>query len=168
MEFEEAIKHVLSSEGGYTTDPNDVGNWSDGQLKGTKFGISARAYPNIDIKNLTREEAIEIYRRDYWNKYDISSLPVKIRLHFFDVCVNSGYTRAVKLLQQVLKVSVDGVLGKQTKSKLDQVTVEKYAQARSDFYVSLAINKTTNLTFLKGWLRRVISVTIISLEYVER
>lgn len=165
MEFEEAIKHVLSSEGGYTDDPNDVGNWSDGKLKGTKFGISARAYPDLDIKNLTREEAVRIYKRDYWDKFNVEVLPVKIRLHFFDVCVNSGYSRAVKLLQSSLGLVVDGIIGNKTKAKLPEVSIEKYAQARSDFYISLAINKGSNFTFLKGWLRRVISVTVISIEH---
>ena len=56
-----AINHTLELEGGYVNDPNDSG----GQ---TKYGISKKAYPDLDIPNLTIAQAMEIYRKDYWDR----------------------------------------------------------------------------------------------------
>ena len=51
---------TLNVEGGYQCDPDDKGNWTGGNvgvglLKGTKYGISAASFSNVDIKNLTKE-----------------------------------------------------------------------------------------------------------------
>ena len=64
MRFEDCIDKVLEHEGGYVNDPNDLGGE-------TNFGVSKKAYPDLDIKNLTRDEAKEIYRKDYWERYKI-------------------------------------------------------------------------------------------------
>lgn len=168
MTFEKAIKHVLSSEGGFTLDPDDTGNWTGrargkGLLKGTKYGISAASYPALDIKNLTLEEAEAIYKRDYWQKYKIDYLPEHVRLHFFDVCVNSGYSRAVKILQRAAGIAADGVFGADTKANLPRVTVWGYAQERVAFYVNHAQLNPGKIKFLKGWIIRVLEVTKNSL-----
>lgn len=73
MKFEEAVEFVLAYEGGYVNDPNDPGGE-------TNFGISKRAYPNVDIKNLTREDVIDIYRRDYWDRCRCGELPSGVDL----------------------------------------------------------------------------------------
>src|SRR5690606_2973445 len=65
--FLHAVEVVLEHEGGYVHDPHDPGGE-------TKFGISKRQYPDLDIANLTREQAIEIYRRDWWDKYGYGRL----------------------------------------------------------------------------------------------
>ncbi len=59
--FEKAMTFIFKWEGGYVNDGNDPGGE-------TNFGISKRAYPNLDIKNLTKDEAKQIYYRDYWEK----------------------------------------------------------------------------------------------------
>ncbi len=66
--WEKAISFVLKWEGGYSNDPYDSGGE-------TKYGISKRSYPNLDIKNLTLEQAKEIYKRNYWDKIDGDNLP---------------------------------------------------------------------------------------------
>jgi hypothetical protein len=57
--FEEIIEIVLEHEGGYVNDPDDAGGE-------TKYGIAKRWYPDVDIKNLTKEQAKKIYHTDYW------------------------------------------------------------------------------------------------------
>ena len=59
--FEDIIEITLHHEGGYVNDPDDLGGE-------TNFGIAKRFYPDVDIKNLTKDEASDIYRRDYWDK----------------------------------------------------------------------------------------------------
>ncbi len=85
MKFEKYMEHIFKWEGdpGYVNHPSDPGGE-------TKYGIAKTFYPHLDIKNLTKEEAIEIYRTDYFNKNGIDKLPDFIQLSYFDSCVNQG------------------------------------------------------------------------------
>jgi lysozyme family protein len=123
--FERILNVVLGSEGNYTDNQADPGNWSggsvgSGQCRGTKFGISAAAYPDLDIANLTLGGAQAIYRRDYWDKIAGDHLPVDLGLLVFDAAVNNGVGRAVRWLQQVVGVNQDGAIGPQTLQALDR------------------------------------------------
>ena len=68
----------------------------------TNFGIAKRSHPDVDIKNLTKDGAKEIYKEVYWDKNKVESLPEDLRHIYFDMCVNQGKGRAVKILQQLL------------------------------------------------------------------
>jgi len=171
MNFDEAIQHVVTSEGGFTDDPDDHGNWTGGEigvgiLKGTKWGISAKSYPTLDIKNLTRPMAIKIYLNDFWLRYRIAAYPDNIRLHMLDVSVNSGNSRAVKILQRAAGFTgddIDGEAGPQTMKAAASVDVWEYASERNDFYVIYADQNPGKRKYLKGWIRRVLKVTQFSL-----
>lgn len=89
--FQQAISKVIDFEGGYVNDPNDPGGE-------TKYGISKRAYPNLDIASLTVEDATSIYQRDYWDKIGGDSLPSPLNFLAFDCAVNQGVERAKELL----------------------------------------------------------------------
>lgn len=107
MTYDDAFKIILGEEGGYSNDPRDPGGE-------TKFGISKRAYPTVDIKNLTIDQAKAIYLRDYWTPVRARDLPWPLGLYMFDCAVNQGVTTAVRLLQQSLGVAVDGEFGNVT------------------------------------------------------
>jgi lysozyme family protein len=107
MTFEQAVAFVLSQEGGISDLAGDSGGL-------TKFGISQRNHPNLDIASLTKEQAIEIYRSDYWHKLSCDQLPNGLDLLVFDAAANEGATRAAKMLQGVLKLAEDGVVGPST------------------------------------------------------
>lgn len=81
--FPQAFTIVIGEEGGYTNDPQDPGGE-------TKFGISKRAYPNLDVAQLTLPEAQAIYRRDYWDKLNLDVLSWEMGLILFDAAVNQG------------------------------------------------------------------------------
>lgn len=86
---------VRKWEGDYQNVENDSGNWTGGavgvgELKGTKYGISAASYPHLDIKNLTIEQADEIYFRDYWQASGADKLPWPACLIVFDTAVLHG------------------------------------------------------------------------------
>ena len=87
--FQIALKFVFKHEGGYVNDPDDPGGE-------TKYGISKRAYPNEDIKNLTRERAEFLYKRDYWDipGLDLDNFPQDKAIVLFNVAVNMGKERA--------------------------------------------------------------------------
>jgi len=161
--FEDAVEIVLSKEGGFTANPNDSGNWTGGRpnsgvLKGTKFGISAKSYPDLDIKGLKRSQAVEIYRRDYWDKLRAEQLPDALRLTVFDMAVNAGISAAIKLLQQVCKVEEDGILGPVTISQAQHAGLVAYTKARVDFYKKATIAHPKNLEFYNGWVKRALQI----------
>ena len=95
--FAVAVGFVLAHEGGYINDPADPGGE-------TKYGISKRAYPRVDIKNLTKAQARDIYYRDYWKRVDGDNLPAGLDLAVFDTAVNCGVSVARSFLQATKSV----------------------------------------------------------------
>jgi lysozyme family protein len=114
LSFEDA-----TGKGVVSRDPKDPGGV-------TKYGISKRSYPELDIENLTRDDAIAIYYRDYYVKPGLDrihsdSLAQKI----FDFGVTAGPKTAVKALQEALlllgvTIDQDGVLGPKTVSEANE------------------------------------------------
>ena len=98
--FDEAMASLGPTEGGFQKDPDDKGNYRNGKLVGTNFGISARAHPNVDIANLTRAEAAKIYKAEYWDAIGADSLPPALRGAAFDAAVNSGVPTVKRWLSQ--------------------------------------------------------------------
>lgn len=106
----------VEGAGALSLDPNDNGNWTGGKkgsgdLRGTKWGISASAYPQLDIAALTRESAIGIYWKDFWMPLQGDKLPPRLSICLFDCAVNQGVETAVKLMQAALQIQTDGVMG---------------------------------------------------------
>ena len=117
MNFDKAFSLLIDHEGGLSLDPNDRGNWTSGvigkgELKGTKYGISAMSYPHLDIRNLTLADAKAIYQNDFWGRAD--EIPDAVRFDFFDAAVNSGYEQSVKWLQRAAGADDDGKIGPKT------------------------------------------------------
>lgn len=158
--WELAKNTTLAREGDFQNDKDDRGNWTSGkigvgELKGTKYGICAMSYPDIDIENLTLDEALKLYYRDYWAKCKCDKLPDCLSVAVFDYAFNSGITKAIKDLQKVLGVVVDGKIGNQTigasYSKPLKVTLFRYFEERMNFLTGLANFKK----YGKGWTARV-------------
>ena len=155
IKFQEEIEKTLDHEGGYVNDPLDAGGE-------TKFGISKRAYPDLNIYDLTREDAIAIYYKDYWLRYKCDQVPDQVQGILFDMAVNHGGRRAVKILQQSAnaklkkKIAVDGMIGKNTIKACQGLTMERVASYRMMFYAKIVINKPSQEKFWFGWFKRCI------------
>lgn len=147
----EIIGLILSEEGVYSNDPDDPG-------KETNYGISKKAYPSLDIKNLTRQNAVNIYIRDYWIPLRLDEFDSNMALMLMDCGVNQGTHMAIILLQRCLKVTEDGKLGPLTLAayKTKGISYPEYAAQRLAHYGSLPTFKKYGL----GWCRRVMRVTI--------
>ena len=104
MDFDTAFTRLLGAEGGYCNNPQDPGGE-------TKWGISKRQYPQVDIAGLTQDGAKVIYKRDYWTPCRVEELPMEVRFDVFDGAVHSGCRQSVKWLQTICGVSADGVVG---------------------------------------------------------
>ena len=156
ISFDEIIEHVLEKEGGYVNDPTDLGGE-------TNHGITKRFYPDVDIKNLTKEQAKEIYKRDYWDKNRVDELPEQLRHIFFDMCVNQGRGTAVKVLQRAANakgtnLKVDGGLGPSTLKAIQNVEHNRVKSYRVLHYANLVINKPEQEKFWYGWFKRALEV----------
>lgn len=90
-QFDDAFKLVVGEEGNYSNDPRDAGGE-------TKYGISKRAYPHLDIANLTLDQAKEIYWTDYWSPLMRFRLADKFMFLAFECAVNQGLTLCTRLL----------------------------------------------------------------------
>jgi lysozyme family protein len=147
--FEKCISIILRNEGGDVNDPDDPGGE-------TNYGISKRAYPNLDIKNLTIEQAKAIYLRDYWNPISLDHVwNVDNALQIFDFAVNAGLRKSVRTAQQITGITIDGIMGNMTLGKINTCSdfLDKFKTARIDFYKSIAVGNKQK--FLKGWIKRV-------------
>jgi len=154
-DFNKCIKIILKNEGGYVWNPDDTGGE-------TNYGISKKQYPNLDIKNLTKNEATEIYRKDYWDKIQGDKInDRKLALNIFDCSVNCGIRRTVKMIQGVCFVCEDGKLGPQTlkaiNSKNSYVTRLEFERRRIKFYMAIARRKSQR-QFLYSWIKRTLEV----------
>jgi lysozyme family protein len=147
MNFLLFINRVLGLEDGYVNDPQDPGGE-------TKWGISKRSYPDLDIKNLTREQAIEIYRRDFWEKIHADEIPDGVAYQALDFAVNSGIGTAIRYLQRALGVADDGYWGPVTRAAVASTSesdiIMRFVAERLRYWTSLSRWPR----FGKGWARR--------------
>lgn len=164
-DWDKAIEFVLKMEGGETAehDPNDSGGL-------TKFGISQKAYPNLDIAALSRDEAKEIYRRDYWNACKCDELPTSFAIGVFDSAVNQGVKVAARLLQISLNVDTDGVIGDKTIAAAHKASprqIKIFLAQRQAAYARLMVSNPNLLKYAVNWSFRVISLAEIILKREE-
>jgi lysozyme family protein len=158
MTFDQAIKIVLKYEGGYTNDLKDPGGE-------TNYGICKRQFPNVDIKNLTIEEAKDIYFLRYWSAMKLDGIKNSLlKLHLFDMGVNAGQSTSIKLLQNILNIKDDGCIGPITLKAIndypDQSELsQRFALIRLDFYQKKTVDNPNLKKFLKGWQNRVNAVS---------
>lgn len=105
--FQQVFANVVGIEGGYVNNPADPGGE-------TKFGISKRSYPHLDIKNLTIEQAQDIYFKDFWTFLQCDKLHPALAEFVFDFGVNSGVYAAAKAMQKAVGALPDGQIGPKT------------------------------------------------------
>lgn len=157
MTFDDAFQRLIGHEGNYSDDPRDPGNWTSGQvrvgeLKGTKYGIASHSYGYLDIKNLTLDEAKEIYRRDFWDV--IGEAHPSIKFQLFDAAVNHGRPNAIRMLQKAVKVADDGQWGRVSQSALDAMdrndVLLRFVAYRLKFWAALQKFDT----YGRGWTNR--------------
>ena len=164
MSFSKVIKMVLEHEGGYVNHPSDPGGE-------TKYGISKRAYPDVNIADLTEEDAEELYFKDYWSRIKGEELPAGVACVVMDYAVNSGISRASKALQSVCGISNgDGIIGPASLNAVwttvrndgEESVVNAVTEQRQGFIRGLKIYET----FGKGWERRITETQEKAMELI--
>lgn len=175
---DEMLDDILRHEGGLSNHANDRGSW-------TKFGVTigalsrwlGRAATVDEIKGLTVETAREIFETTYYRAPRIDSLPERIQPVLFDISVNSGPRRAIKMLQRVCQEAgyspngIDGVVGPGTRKAavaadeaMGDWLVAAICQERQDFYDAIVENDPSQQVFAKGWRNRAMAFWPSSVE----
>jgi lysozyme family protein len=168
--LQHAIKLTFGEEGGLSLDRQDPGNWTGGKvgvgrLVGTKYGIAAHAHPNLDIANLTMEDAAAILDKGYWRKVWGDDLPAGLDYAMFDYAVNSGPAQAVKDVQRVVGgVDTDGSIGPKTLKAIMAASPPVVIRGLMDHRLAF-MKKLANWEHNKnGWTARVAHVREAALE----
>jgi lysozyme family protein len=160
--FDEAFERLIGHEGGFTKNPKDRGNWTGGRvglglLKGTKFGIAASSYPDLDIENLTLPAAKSIYYRDWWLKCGADQIDTAVVYQMWQFAVNAGMGNGKRCLQRAVRVLDDGDIGPKTIAAVRALdindvlfrffaqTIRHYTGCSPELYDA----------FGKGWMNRV-------------
>ena len=168
--YEKCIPRTLSHEGGFVNDPRDAGG-------ATNLGITIATYRRYlnsrgtvaDLKAMTRDQAVTIYKRQYWDAVNGDKLPAGLDYAVFDYAVNSGPARAAKALQGLLGVAQDGALGPATLAAIGgrdvAALINGLCDQRLAFMRSIRGGKDWR-AFSKGWTRRVEDVRSAALADV--
>jgi lysozyme family protein len=167
--WQKSFELMLKSEGGFTDDERDNGNkLPDGRKGSTMLGVTqfnweqhvGHQVTHDDMRKLTPTDVEPLYKKKYWDAVRGDELPPGISYLCFDFAVNAGAGRSIKTLQTAVGVTPDGGFGPMTMAAVQAIDpvelIEKFSQAKEDFYRSLG----TFATFGKGWLNRVADVKV--------
>jgi lysozyme family protein len=167
--YNQALDRLLAHEGGYTNHPADPGG-------PTNFGITIYDYRRYvkpgataaDVKAMTVDQAKRIYRARYWDAQRCDELPAGVDYAVFDYGVNSGIGRSKKVLQRVLGVKADGVIGPETMRVALAADPKTVVNAICDERLAFLKRLRTWPVFGRGWERRVIEVRAVSLALAAK
>lgn len=157
------------TEGGLSLDPRDPGNWTSGKpgigvLKGTKYGISASAYPALDIASLTLDQADDLRKKDYWDKISGDLIHPSIAFVLAEAAYGSGPITAVKEMEGILGTAEDGILGPNDREAMNRMRLDdilvNYSARRIVFESHLRIWSDYDT----GWSRRLFKGLIVALS----
>lgn len=160
VNFDTAFERVIGHEGKFQNNPKDRGNWTtgivgQGELKGTKFGISAMSYPDLDIKNLTIDQAKVIYKRDFWDRAKADQYHGAIAYQLFDMAINHGNGNAIRMLQRAAGVADDGKVGNVTLGAINAMNLNNVLMRLNAQRIRFMTKLSTWSEFGAGWANRV-------------
>lgn len=145
--FDRAFDIVLAAE----IDPNDPDKVTKDTGGETKYGISKRSHPLVDIANLTLSHAKDIYALEYWHQTRCGDLTWPLCLFVFDAAVNQGAGAATDMLGEAVKATPD---------RKDRCATFMALRA-------LRYARTTNFDgYGKGWMKRLFKVTLAAQDGV--
>jgi lysozyme family protein len=145
--FDAVFIRSIGNEGGYVNNPRDPGGE-------TKFGISKRSYPDVDIAGLTADAAKAIYWRDFWTKGHMDQMAPVLAFQVFDAAINHGLAPAIRMMQHSMGLAPDGVVGPITSAAIADCDPHKIAILIVAERLMLWPNLNTFDTFGAGWMRR--------------
>lgn len=167
--YDTIFDRIMGHEGGFTANPKDRGNWTGGkvgvgELKGTKYGVSAASYPHLDIKNLTRDQCKAIVFEDFYQPLGLDRYCAAMRFQIMDSAYLHGTWNTVKFFQRAVMTKDDGIIGRATlkaaKAMSENDKLLRFNAYRIYFIASLS----TFADFGAGWMNRMASNLIYAAE----
>lgn len=153
--FSRALDFVLAAEGGYSNQAADRGGE-------TKFGISQRAHPDVDIAKLNIDQAIAMYHENYWLPGKCDELPPWLAALLFDALVHHHPGTAKRMMQRALGVKRDAIIGPKTiaaaQSAEFESTTSSMLAARASLFAQIYQSDRLQLIFLHGWYKRLFAL----------
>lgn len=166
--FELVMAEIFAHEGGYVDHKLDPGGATN---LGITFAVlqkwRGKPITKADVKALTKKEATEIYRKNYWNPTKCDDLPAGLDLVMMDGSVNSGIGRGPKWVQSAVGVTVDGKVGSNTIKAISAASPKDAINKACDARLAFLRGLKTWGTFGKGWSRRVEEVRKRAIEMAE-
>lgn len=156
--FEEAFQYISKSEGGYINHKYDAGGE-------TKFGIAKRWYPNVNIKELTLDQAKIIYYEDYWLRYNLDKLIHReLAIKVFDTMIVIGPRMGTLLLEESIQsmgyqIPADGIFDPEliyiANTECDQIDlIDRYQILMEEYFKKIVASNPSQKVFLQGWINR--------------
>jgi len=165
--WDKSFDLVIANEGGFVNnilDPGGATNW--GCTQAVWEGYIGHRVTTDDIKALTKEDVKPLYKKRYWDAIYGDALPSGLDYCIFDCAINSGVSRAAKIIQEIVGVFADGAIGNNTVAAISQINpvtaINEFSDKRQSFLEKLK----TFPVFGNGWTKRVQEVRIRSLEMV--
>lgn len=174
----EIAKEIVGREGGYVNDPDDPGgatNYGVTIHTMRRLGLDLDADGDVDardVRRLTKDQAVDIFVRHYFERPRIAALPEPLQPSVFDMYVNAG-GNAIKILQRLLvemgeRVTVDGALGPQSigatetaYARAPSAFVDAYGIARRNYYFRIGDRRPASRKYARtrsggkgGWIKR--------------
>lgn len=161
---------ILQWEGGFVNDPDDLGGATN---RGVTIGTYAtyckkKGYPAPTVerlKKLSDKDWTEILKTLYWDRWKADNIKSQSVANILVDWVWASGVNGIKIPQQLLGVTVDGIVGAKTLAALNarnpKELFEEIKEARVQFIEDICRKRPANNKFKKGWLNR-----INSLQYV--
>ena len=159
-DFQKAVAPLLLAEGGYSDSASDAGGI-------TRYGISEKSYPHLDISSLTVSDAAAILKCDFWDFYGMGNLnDQNLANHVFLLFINTDPKDAAKVVQNALcsygtPVKIDGNFGPATRQAINSASSPPALLAylrleECRFYLGLADHFPAQRPNFRGWIRRAV------------
>lgn len=164
-QVEKLTPFILKWEGGFVNDPDDLGG-------ATNMGVTFVTYqtyrkakglpaPTIDdLKSLTTEEWTDILKGTYWNRWKADEIRNQSIANILVDWVWASGVYGIKIPQEILEVTVDGIVGKNTIAAINNYSPQaelfgRIKQARYDYIERICEKRPANRKFRNGWRNRV-------------
>jgi len=157
--WEKAFALTLKHEGGYVNHPLDPGGRTNlGVTQRSWEAWLGRSVTEAEMKALTPEMVKPFYKKQYWDRIKGDQLPSGVDFAAYDFAVNSGVTRASKVLQEVAGAIQDGIIGPRSLEAINAVPPDEMIDAICMIRLQFLKNLKNWSTFGKGWNTRVSEV----------